>query len=392
MVEPFEQPIFVTRPLLPDLQIVTAKLQEIWAAQWLSNGGMQHQKLECALRDRLRVPNLTLFNNGTTALMAAVQTLGLAGEVITTPFTFVATTHALALNGLTPVFCDIDPSTMNIDPDQIESLITPKTSAIMPVHVYGMPCDVEQINEIARKHGLKVIYDAAHAFDSEVGGAGIGAYGDITMYSFHATKTFHTVEGGALAFGDAALKPRLERLKNFGIRDEERVDAVGFNGKLNELQAAVGLAVLDCLDGELTKRRALVDVYRAAFDGVPGLTLPPLSEHSRTTPSYFVIRIEKELFGSTRDDVYRHLQGYNVFARKYFYPLCSDFAPYRHLPSAAPQRLPVASRIARQVLALPLYGALSAREVERICELVLATPLRFSRGTERSLPAVFVSL
>jgi dTDP-4-amino-4,6-dideoxygalactose transaminase len=382
MVAAFDQPIYVTRPILPDLGLVTEKLEQIWAAQWLTNGGGQHNLLEARLRERLAVPYLALFNNGTNALMAAVDCLGLSGEVITTPFTFVATTHSLAQNGLVPVFCDVDQSTMNIDATRIESLITPRTTAIMPVHVYGMPCDVERIDDVARQHGLKVIYDAAHAFGTEVDGVGIGNFGDVTMYSFHATKTFHTVEGGALAFADPELKQRIERYKNFGICDEETVSMVGFNGKLNELQAAVGLTVLDCLDDELAKRRNIIRLYRDHLNGVDGIELAPLMLGVASNPSYFVIRVDEAAFGCSRDDVYGLLREHNVFARKYFYPLCSEFGPYRRLPSSSADRLPVATRIARQVLALPLYGALEESYVDRICELILS-----ARSGRRRHPA-----
>lgn len=371
MTLPFEQPIHVTRPLLPAMDLVTAKLQEVWGAQWLTNNGPQHKLLEQQLRETLKAPNLSLFNNGTIALMVACQSLRLAGDVITTPFTFAATPHALTWNGIRPVFCDIDPVTMNIDAARIESMITPQTTAILGVHVFGTPCAVTSIQEIADCYGLRVIYDAAHAFGVEIDGRGIGTWGDISMFSFHATKLFHSGEGGALTFADPDLKARIDLLKNFGIKDEETVMMPGINGKMNELQAALGLVVLDCIEEERNKRRSLQQTYLECLGEVAGVT-PCIREipGGRNSYQYFVVRIDAETFGASRDQVYQELRRYNVLARKYFYPLCSDYACYRQLPSADPKGLPVARRVADEVLALPFYGGLGKDDVERICAII----------------------
>lgn len=370
-VAPFDNPIYVTRPLLPDLAAVGEKLREVWNAQWLTNNGPQHRLLEKRLMETLKAPYLSMFNNGTIALIVACQSLRLSGEVITTPFTFPATPHVLAWNGIRPVFCDIDPVTMNIDAARIESMITPQTTGILAVHVFGTPCDVAGIQEVADRYGLRVIYDAAHAFGVEIDGQGIGAFGDISMFSFHATKLFHTAEGGALTFTDRNLKPRIDLLKNFGIKNEEEVMMPGINGKMNELQAAVGLVVLDCIEEERAKRKAILDVYRACLRDVEGVTLatddPP---GLRPSYQYFVVRIDEERFGCSRDEVYREFKKYNVMTRKYFYPLCSDYACYRHLPSAHPAGLPAAHRVAGEVLAMPFYGGLTADDVERICAIL----------------------
>ena len=372
-IRPFEQPIHVTRPLLPDLELVTAKLQEVWSAQWLTNNGPQHCQFEQRLLEVLKAPHLSLFNNGTIALIVACQSLRLSGEVITTPFTFAATPHVLTWNGIRPVFCDIDPATMNIDPARIESLITPQTTAILGVHVFGTPCEVTTIQEIADRYGLRVVYDAAHAFGVEIDGRGIGTFGDITMFSFHATKLFHSAEGGALTFSDPNLKARIDLLKNFGIKNEDVVMMPGINGKMNEIQAALGLVLLDCVEAERARRHVVETTYRALLEGVEGLTFSPVApEGLRKSYQYLVVRINEEIFGVSRDAVYQQLRHYNVLARKYFYPLCSDYACYRQLPSATPASLPVANRIASEVLALPFYGALQLEEVEQICAIILS--------------------
>lgn len=372
-IKPFPNPIYVTRPLMPDLDQVTEKLKEVWEAQWLSNGGAQHQKLEAQLKTFFRVPNLSLFNNGTLALLVAVQSLRLQGEVITTPFTFPATTHVLAWNNITPVFCDIDPTTMTIDPERIEGLITNHTTGILGVHVYGMPCHVDQIQKIADRHGLRVIYDAAHAFGTEINGRAIGTYGDASMFSFHPTKLFHTAEGGALTYSDPNLKPRVDLLKNFGIQNEFEVIMPGINGKMNELSAVIGLVVLDIVEEERIRRQVIREQYTRELSAVSGISVVTVPEGVTNSQQYMVIRIDDKEFGATRDDVYEHLRKYNVFSRKYFYPLTSDYPCYHQLPSASEALLPNAKQASDEVLCLPFYGKLEADEVEQICELIRTT-------------------
>lgn len=369
-VKPFKKPIYTTRPLLPNLEEVTDKLRDIWDTQWLTNNGPQHQLLEEKLNAVLNVPNLSLFNNGTTALNVACQSLDLAGEVITTPFTFPATPNVLTWQGITPIFCDIDPVTMNIDAGKIAAMVTPRTTAILAVHVFGTPCDVTAIQDVAEKFGLRVIYDAAHAFGVEIDDTGIGCFGDITMFSFHATKLFHTVEGGALTCKDRSLKQRIDLSKNFGIRNEEEVVLPGINGKMNEIQAALGLIVLKSVEEERNKRRILKEAYRALLQDVEGITLPESSHGVKDSYQHFVIRIHEKLFGISRDIVYTKFRDYNVFARKYFYPLCSNYPYYRHLPSSVPSTLPVANTVANEVLCMPFYGGLSVDDVEAICRIL----------------------
>ncbi|MEW6380383.1 MAG: DegT/DnrJ/EryC1/StrS family aminotransferase [bacterium] len=376
--EPFAQPIYVTRPLLPDLEELTEKLKEVWESKWLTNNGPQHQQLEKKLQELLKVPFLSLFNNGTIALITACQSLRLSGDVITTPFTFPATPHVLSWNNIKPVFCDLDPVTMNIDADKIESMITPQTTGILAVHVFGTPCDVRKIQEIADRYGLKVIYDAAHAFGVEIGGTGISNFGDISMMSFHATKLFHTAEGGALTFQDKNLKARIDLLKNFGIKNEEEVVMPGINGKMNELQAILGLINLRYIDKERAKRKLLTDTYRECLQDVEGVSFLKDSPGVKNSYQYFVIRIREKAFGRSRDTVYDEFKRYNVFTRKYFYPLCSDYTCYRHLPSSSPMNLPVAREVVQEVLSLPLYGELTLSDVEKICDI-----LKSFRGNSR---------
>jgi len=376
VIKPFDEPIYVTRPLLPPLEAVHARLAEIWEARWLTNDGPQHVRLTQAIAAYLTVPQVSLFNNGTIALLAAVRALGMRGEVITTPFTFPATPHAISWSGATPVFCDIDPETMTIDAAKIEELITPRTTGILAVHVYGIPCDVAALQAIANRRGLKVVYDAAHAFGTKINGTGIGNFGDASMFSFHATKLFHTAEGGALTTPKADTKAAFDHLKNFGILNQEEVDVVGINGKMNELQAALGLAVLDCVADEVTRRQAIIARYREQLGGIPGLTLMPEPVGVESSCQYFVIRIDRAEFGTSRDVVFDSLKAHNVLARKYFYPLCTDYACYSDLPSAAPGRLPTASVVVDQVLCLPLYGTLPLTAVDTICDIVRDTRAR----------------
>ena len=366
----FSEPIYVTRPFLPDLSKFSEALEPVWDAQWLTNNGQQHQKLEYRLREFLKVPHLSLFNNGTIALVIGCRSLNLSGEVITTPFTFPATSHVLTWNGIEPVFCDIDPLTMNIDSHKIESLITPKTTGILGVHVYGIPCDVHYIQEIADKYNLKVIYDAAHAFGVEIDGVGIGNFGDLSMMSFHATKLFHTAEGGALLFKNPILKTRVDLLKNFGIKNEEEVALPGINGKMNEIQAALGLTLLDYLQQEKDARKEIARCYREHLGDIDGITFMPEFSNVKSSYQYFVIRIDEKVFKHSRDDVHAKLKEYNVFSRKYFYPLCSNYPCYKYLPSAKPEDLPVADQISKEVLSLPFYGQLSVNDIERICAMI----------------------
>ena len=370
MIKPFDEPIFVTRPLLPPLDAFHERLAEVWEARWQTNDGPQHVRLTHAIANYLAVPQVSLFNNGTIALLAAVRALGMRGEVITTPFTFPATPHAISWSGATPVFCDIDPISMTLDPAKVEELITPRTTGILAVHVYGIPCDVAGLQAIANRRGLRLVYDAAHAFGTKINGIGIGNFGDASMFSFHATKLFHSAEGGALTTPKADSRAAFDHLKNFGILNQEAVDVVGINGKMNELQAAMGLAVLDCVAEEVTRRQAIIARYRERLAGVAGITLMPEPAGVESSCQYFVIRIDRAGFGASRDEVFDTLKRYNVFARKYFFPLCTDYACYSDLPSAGPGRLPVARTVVDQVLCLPLYGTLSLDVVDTICDIV----------------------
>ena len=373
-IEPFEQNIYVTRPVLPKLEEVMDKLQDIWMSKWLTNNGPQHLMLEQDLTEFLKVPYVSLFNNGTIALIVACQSLRLQGDVITTPFTFAATPHVLTWNNINPIFCDVDNETMNIDADKIESMITPHTSAILAVHVFGTPCNVEKIQAIADRYGLRVVYDAAHAFGVEIDGKGIGNFGDISMFSFHATKLYHTVEGGALVYGDKNLKQRIDLLKNFGIKNEDEVVMPGINGKLDEIRSAIGRIMLKYVDAEQDKRRRLHAVYNEELGDVAGIKLMPgCGDNVKRNYQYYVIRIDEKIFGKSRDDVYDELKKYNVFARKYFHPLCSEFTCYRQLNSSSVENLPVANIIGKQVLSLPMYGDLTADDVKKICAIIKST-------------------
>jgi len=363
-----ETRIFVTQPDLPPLAEFIPYLEQIWESKFLTNGGQFHQQLEQALCEYLGVEHISLFANGTLALMTALQALGLEGEVITTPYSFVATSHALLWNGLQPVFADIDPVTFNLDPARIEAAITPRTTAIMPVHCYGNPCDVEAIDRIAQKHGLKVVYDAAHAFGVRQDGASILRHGDLSVLSFHATKVFNTFEGGAIICHDAATKRHIDMLKNFGIADEQTVVAAGYNGKMNEVSAAFGLLQLKGIDALLAQRRQVAALYRRLLAGVPGIE--PLAELGHEPNyGYFPVLV-RDTYPLTRDALHQKLRDADVYARRYFSPLISDFPMYRQLASAAPSNLPNASAVARQVICLPIYPALDPNEIERIVGLL----------------------
>lgn len=358
--------ITVTSPLLPDLEEFNALLREIWDSRWITNNGSFHRRLEQELADYLGVPYISLFTNGTLPLITALQALRITGEVITTPYSFVATTHSLWWNGIKPVFVDIDPDTFNLDPAKIEAAITPKTTAIMPVHCYGRPCEVEAIREIADKYGLKVIYDAAHAFGVSVNGESVLNAGDISTLSFHATKVFNTIEGGAMVMHDERMKQRIDQLKNFGFVDETTVMAPGINSKMDEMRAAYGLLNLRQVDQAIAARRKAADAYREALRGVEGVRVFEDIEGVRHNYAYFPILIDAEKFGKTRDELYFEMQNDNIFGRRYFYPLISDFSTYSGLPSASRENLPNAGRVADAVLCLPMHHLLEEEDIARI--------------------------
>lgn len=377
--------VYVTRPVMPALEGYVQMLTGIWERKLLTNQGPLHEKLEERLRCFLAVDRLSLFCNGTIALLVALEALRLnSGEVITTPFTFPATTHALYWNRIRPVFCDIDPATLNLDPTKVERLISADTRAILAVHVYGRPCNVEAIERIASVHGLHVIYDAAHAFGVRYKGNSILNYGDISILSFHATKLFTTAEGGALVCNSNDRRQRVNSLKNFGIADEETVIGPGINGKMNELQAAFGLMQLDLVSEEIANRRELALLYKQLLGGIPGIDIPADMPETEPTCAYFPVLVDSTRLGMTRDQLYALLRECNVFARKYFYPLISEASCYSALPSAAASHLPVAERISKQVLCLPIYGSLDPLTVRQISQIIaeaqeVATPAMLAR-------------
>lgn len=364
------EPIYITRPLLPDLGTVSNRLHEIWESKWVTNNGTKERLLEQELKDYLEAEHLSLFTNGTLALLLGLRALDLKGEVITTPFTFPATVQALDWNGLTPVFCDVEPETMTIDTTKIERLITEETSAILGVHVFGNPCNVNKIQEIADKYQLKVIYDGAHAFGMKIDGKPISDYGDMTMFSFHATKLFNTIEGGALTFKDHRLASNLAMLKNFGLAGPENVVLSGLNAKMNEVQAAIGLEVLKLVDGEREKRDTIKKSYEQNLAHIPGIRILTSSEKDNSSYQYFVIEINEEKYGRSRDWLHDELKRNNIFARKYFYPLCSDFSWYKGLESVNPDNLLQANTAVQRTLALPYYGELGLELVQTICEII----------------------
>ena len=365
-----DKPIYVTSPLLPSLEDFTFLLKEIWESKMLTNNGNFHQKLEEELAKYLKVPYLSLFTNGTLPLITALQAMRITGEVITTPFSFVATTHSLWWNGIKPVFVDIEPETCNLDPSKIEAAITPRTTAIMPVHVYGKPCKTKEIQEIANKYGLKVIYDAAHAFGVEINGESILNFGDMATLSFHATKVYNTLEGGALVVHDEQTKKRIDYLKNFGFASETEVVAPGINSKVDEVRAAYGLLNLKQVDHAINSRRKVAIRYRDELQGVKGITFFNDIPGVRHNYSYFPIFINAEEYGMTRDELYFKMKEHNVFGRRYFYPLISTFATYRGLDSANPDNLPVATQMSNNVICLPMHHALSENEVEYILQII----------------------
>ena len=365
-----DKPIYVTSPLLPSLEDFTFLLKEIWESKMLTNNGNFHQKLEEELAKYLKVPYLSLFTNGTLPLITALQAMRITGEVITTPFSFVATTHSLWWNGIKPVFVDIEPETCNLDPSKIEAAITPRTTAIMPVHVYGKPCKTKEIQEIANKYGLKVIYDAAHAFGVEINGESILNFGDMATLSFHATKVYNTLEGGALVVHDEQTKKRIDYLKNFGFASETEVVAPGINSKVDEVRAAYGLLNLKQVDHAINSRRKVAIRYRDELQGVKGITFFNDIPGVRHNYSYFPIFINAEEYGMTRDELYFKMKEHNAFGRRYFYPLISTFSTYRGLDSANPDNLPIATQMSNNVICLPMHHALSENEVEYILQII----------------------
>ena len=363
--------ITVTSPLLPDLGEFNQMLQEIWNNKWITNNGEFHQRFEAALCEYLKVPYISVFTNGTIPLITALQAMNISGEVITSPYSFVATTHSLWWNGIKPVFVDIDPATGGIDPDRIEAAITPRTTAIMPVHVYGKPCRTREIQEIADKYGLRVIYDGAHAFGVEVNGKSIFEEGDMATLSFHATKVYNTIEGGALIVRDAKMKERIDYLKNFGFKGETEVVAPGINGKMDEMRSAYGLLNLRQVDAAIAKRRQVAIRYREALRPVEGITFWDDMPGVRHNYGYFPIFVDADVYGRTRDELYAKLRERDILARRYFYPLISTFSTYRGLPSAARENLPNATRMADSVICIPIHHELTEADLDRILDVII---------------------
>ena len=366
-----QKQITVTTPLLPDLDEFSKMLKEVWESKWITNNGHFHQRLEEALCEYLKVSYISLFTNGTLPLLTALQALRISGEVITTPYSFVATTHSLWWNGIKPVFVDIDPSNCGMDPDCIEAAITPKTTAIMPVHCYGKPCDVVRIQSIAEKYGLKVIYDAAHAFGVEIDGKSILEYGDLSTLSFHATKVFTTIEGGAMIMHDETTKQRIDYLKNFGFESETEVIAPGINSKMDEVRAVYGLLNLRQIDAAIEARHQVAIKYRAALRAVKGIRFFDDMPGVKHNYSYFPIFVNADEYGMTRDELYFKMRDNGVLGRRYFYPLISTFSTYRGLPSAAPENLPNATRVANEVICLPMHHQLSVDDIDRVLQLIV---------------------
>ena len=362
--------ITVTSPLFPSLEDFIPMLKDIWDRKWLTNNGHYHEELEKALAEYLGVKYISLFTNGTLPLITALQAMRITGEVITTPYSFVATTHSIWWNGLKPVFVDVDEETGNLNPEKIEAAITPHTTAIMPVHVYGTPCNTKRIQEIADIYGLKVIYDAAHAFGVRVNGESILKAGDMSTLSFHATKVYNTVEGGALICHDEATKRRIDFLKNFGFNGETTVVAPGINSKMDEIRAAYGLLNLKQVDNAIASRKATAEKYRAALKDIPGIRLLKDIEGVRHNYAYFPIFIDEKEYGMSRDAIYAKLQEHNIYGRRYFYPLISTFSAYKGLDSANPKNLPVAHKLADQVLCLPMFAGLNNESTDRIIEVI----------------------
>ncbi len=365
-----DKKIYVTEPSLPPLKEFIPYLEQIWESKWLTNNGPFHQKFEKALCDYLGVKHISVFANGTLALVTALQALKITGEVITTPFSFVATTHALNWNGIKPVFCDIEPETMNLDSEKIESHITPQTTAILPVHVYGNPCNMGKIEKIADIYGLRVIYDAAHAFGVKKNGKTILNHGDLSILSFHATKVFNTFEGGAIISKNEKMKKRIDFLKNFGFAGEVTVVGPGINAKMNEFQAALGLLQLKHINKEIAGRKKIADYYRKELNNINGITVLPEIEGVKHNYSYFPILVNKEEYRNSRDELYNIFKEKNIYVRKYFYPLISEFPTYRGMESAHSDNLPVAFRVSQQILCLPIYPGLESNDLNKIVKII----------------------
>jgi dTDP-4-amino-4,6-dideoxygalactose transaminase len=363
--------IYITRPIIPKMEDIIPLLEEVFKSRCLTNIGVKHQELEIELKNLLKVQNFSLFCNGTIALLCALKAFDfpIGSEIITTPWTFAATPHSIMWNQYVPVFCDVERDTFCIDSSKIEGLITKKTHAILGVHVYGFPCNVIEIERIAKKYNLKVIYDAAHAFTTEVNGKGIGTYGDISMFSFHSTKLFHTLEGGCLTYNDSSLTKKINNLRNFGICSEEEVESIGINGKMNELQAIVGLLNLKLIDEEKRKRKILKKFYDKTFSNVKGIRIPKMPQNTSHSYQYYPIIVEDE-FPCSRDKMYDNLKNKNIFARKYFYPMCADYERYKGLPSSRPENLPVANDIKNRILCLPFYGDLNKEVAYKIVNTI----------------------
>jgi dTDP-4-amino-4,6-dideoxygalactose transaminase len=365
-----DEKIYVTQPHLPPLDEFVSYLQKIWETKWLTNNGPFHQQLENQLADYLGVKYISLFTNGTLALITALQALNITGEVITTPYSFVATTHALWWNNIKPVFVDIEKKTCNINPNKIEAAITSHTTAIMPVHVYGNPCMVDEIERIADRNSLKVIYDAAHAFGVKLNGNCVLNFGDLSILSFHATKVFNTFEGGAIVCRDSKMKQHVDDLKNFGFRDEVTVTSSGINAKMSEVQAAMGLLQLKYIDSSIEKRKTIDLLYRATLKNINGLEFMEILPSVIYNYSYFPVFIDEEKFGMSRDGIYEELKTHSIFSRRYFYPLISQFSTYRDLESAKPGKMPIAENVAEQILCLPIYSELEMETVYRIVSII----------------------
>lgn len=364
-----QKPILVTQSSMPPIEEYISEISDLWESHWLTNMGKKHQKFQTELESYLEVPNIELLTNGHMALELTLQAMNLQGEVITTPFTFASTTHAIVRNGLTPVFCDINPETYTIDANKIEELVTDRTCAIMPVHVYGNICDVEEIERIANKYELKVVYDAAHSFGEKYKDVGIGNYGDASCFSFHATKVFNTIEGGAVSYKDPNMGKLIYELKNFGIHGPEEVSAVGANAKMNEFCAAMGLCNLRHIDEEITKRKKIVERYRKNLGDAKGMHLCNEQKDVQSNFAYFPVVFEEKEFGVSREEVFRELEQNGIFTRKYFYPLTNTFSCFQGLYDV--NQTPIALHISKRVLTLPLYADLSLDEVDRICRIIL---------------------
>ena len=368
-IKRFEESIYVTRPFMPPLDEYCRGLEEIWKNKWLTNDGPVLQRFEKQLSEYAGTNNLCLFANGTLALQIGLQGMGISGEVITTPFTFVATTHALYWNKIRPVFCDIEPDYFTLDPEKVEELITPWTTAILAVHVFGYPCQMDALADIAKRHSLALIYDAAHAFGVKVNGKSIAHYGDLSMFSFHATKLYHSLEGGMLTFQDSGIKMNLNYLKNFGFKGQTEVVMPGTNAKMNEMQALMGIQVLNYLNELIAKQKQIDIIYRERLQDLPGIQFcPELPESVRWNYSYMPVEIDEKEFGLSRDELFEKLKQYNIFSRRYFYPLVCDFSCYQHLSVSDP--LTVARKVSERILTLPTYYDLSLDDVNRICDII----------------------